>query len=54
MSVESELKFQAPAPPFKHFWLQIHSSGWSQLVLKMNNIVFTNAIPFVFFLRFLC
>jgi len=54
MSVEWELKFQGPAPPFKIFGLRLHSPDWNPLVLKMNNIVFTNAIPFVLLIRFLC
>jgi len=38
MSVEWELKFQAPAPPFKNFWLRfcLQSPGWNQLCLEMN------------------
>jgi len=52
MSVEWELKFQAPVPPFKNFWLQLHSPGWNQLFWEMNNVVSTNAIAFVLFVRF--
>jgi len=47
MSVEWELKFQ----PFKIIWLRLHSPGWNQLFLQMNNIVSTNAIAFVLFVR---
>jgi len=54
MSVEWELKFQAPAQPFKIFWLRLHSPGWHQLILEMNNVVSTNAVAFVLFVRFLC
>jgi len=39
MSVEWELKFQAPAPSFKIFWLWLHSPGWNQLFLEMNTYV---------------
>jgi len=54
MSVEWDLKFQAPVPTFKNIWLRIHSPGWNQLFLEMNNIVPTNAFEFVLFVRFLC
>jgi len=54
MSVELELKFHAPVPPFKFFWLQLHSPGWNQLFLEMNNVVSTNEIAFVLFVRFCC
>jgi len=54
MSVELELKFQAPAPPFKFFWLRLHSPGWNQLFLEVNKVVSTNAIAFVLFVLFLC
>jgi len=52
MSVERELKFQTPVPPFKSFWLRLHSPGWNQLFLEMNGIVSTNATAFVLFVRF--
>jgi len=54
MSVEREPKFQTLPPPFKIFWLQLHSPGWNQLFFEMNNVVSTNAIAFVLFVRFLC
>jgi len=54
MPVERELKFQAPAPPFKIFRLQLHSPGWNQLFFEMNDIVSANAIAFVLFVRFFC
>jgi len=52
MSVEWELKFQASAPPFKKIWLRLHSPGWNQLFFEMNNVISTNAIVFVLFVRF--
>jgi len=48
MSVEWELKF----PPFKFFCLRLHSPGWNQLFLGMNNVVSANAIAFVLFVHF--
>jgi len=51
MSVERELKIQASAPPLKVFWLRLHSPGWNQMFLEMNNIVSTNAFAFVLFVR---
>jgi len=47
MSVEWELKFQ----PSKIIWLRLHSPGWNQLFLEMNNVS-TNAIAFVLFVYF--
>jgi len=52
VSVEWELTFQVPAPPFKIFWLRLHSPGWNQLFSEMNNVVSTNAFAFVLFVRF--
>jgi len=52
MSMERELKFQAPAPPFKTSSLRLHSRGWNQLFLEMNDIVSTSATAFVLFVRF--
>jgi len=52
MSVERELEFQAPAPPFKRFWLRFHSPGWNQVFSEMNDIVSTNATAFVLFIYF--
>jgi len=36
------------------FRLRLHSPGWNQLLLEMNNIGFTNAIGFAWFVCFLC
>jgi len=36
----------------QNMWLRLHSPGWNQLLLEMNNVVSTNAIAFVFFVRF--
>jgi len=52
VSVEWELTFQAPAPPFKNIWRRLHSPGWNQLFSEMNNVVSTNAIAFILFVRF--
>jgi len=58
MSVEWELIFQALVSLIKILGtgsgLQLHSPGWNQLFLEMNNIVSTNAIAFILFVRFLC
>jgi len=51
MTVEWELKFQAPAPPFKIF-LARNPQPCNQLLLEMNNVVSTNVIAFVLFVRF--
>jgi len=56
--VEPKLKFRAPVPAasIQNFsqssFFRLHSPGCNQLLLEMNNVVFTNAIAFVFFVRF--
>jgi len=50
MSVDWELKFQAPAPPFKIFTAT--ALFGTNCYLEMNNIVSTNATVFVLFVHF--
>jgi len=52
LAPEHELKVQAPSQPFKIFRLRLHSPGWKQLFMDMNNIVSTNAIAIVWFVLF--
>jgi len=43
MSVEWELKFQAPAPSFKNFWIRLPASApqpWLELTVFENELVF--------------